>query len=101
MRYYQAYLRERSGLTGAGDGRARDTGENATMTLKPLGRTGVQVSARCFSTMSFGGDGDEPAAAAMYRACRDTSRRQVSRAVEASLARLGTDRLGEQRPKTA
>lgn len=113
------------------------------MKLKPLGRTGVQVSELCFGTMSFGGEADEAASAAMYRACRDAginffdcadqynkgeaerilgrlvaghrdevviatkcfnpsgpdpnargaSRRHVSRAVEASLARLGTDRV--------
>jgi len=113
------------------------------MKLKPLGRTGVQVSELCFGTMSFGGEADEAAAAAMYRACRDaginffdcadqynkgeaerilgrliaghrdevvittkchnptgpdpnargSSRRHVSRAIEASLARLGTDRV--------
>lgn len=113
------------------------------MKTKPLGRTGVQVSELCFGTMSFGGDADEPASAAMYAACRDAgvnffdtadeynkgrseeilgrlvkghrenvvlatkchnavsedvnargaSRRHVSRAVEASLRRLQTDRI--------
>jgi aryl-alcohol dehydrogenase-like predicted oxidoreductase len=113
------------------------------MKTKPLGRTGVQVSELCFGTMSFGGDADEAASAAMYAACRDaginffdsadeynkgrseeilgrlvkghrenvvlatkchnavsedvnargTSRRHVSRAVEASLRRLQTDRV--------
>ena len=113
------------------------------MKTKPLGRTGVQVSELCFGTMSFGGDADEQAARAMYRACREaginffdsadqynkgrseeilgglargeredlviatkcfnptgsdvnargSSRRHVSRAVEASLKRLGTDRV--------
>jgi aryl-alcohol dehydrogenase-like predicted oxidoreductase len=103
----------------------------------------VQVSELCFGTMSFGGDADEAASAAMYAACRDaginffdsadeynkgrseeilgrlvkghrenvvlatkchnavsedvnargTSRRHVSRAVEASLRRLQTDRV--------
>ncbi|HEY5019693.1 MAG TPA: aldo/keto reductase, partial [Steroidobacteraceae bacterium] len=37
----------------------------------PLGRTGVQVSQLCFGTMSFGGDADQSASAAMYKACRD------------------------------
>jgi aryl-alcohol dehydrogenase-like predicted oxidoreductase len=110
---------------------------------RTLGRTGVQVSQLCFGTMSFGGDADERASSAMYRACRDAginffdtadqynkgrseeilgelargerqdlviatkcfnptgsdvnargaSRRHVSRAVEASLKRLGTDRV--------
>jgi aryl-alcohol dehydrogenase-like predicted oxidoreductase len=41
------------------------------MKFGPLGRTGVQVSQLCFGTMSFGGDADESASAAMYRACRD------------------------------
>ena len=113
------------------------------MKYRPLGRTGVQVSELCFGTMSFGGDADEAASAAMYAACRDAginffdtadtysggeserilgrltkahrddlviatkcyspqgpdvnargaSRRHVTRAVEASLARLGTDRV--------
>jgi len=113
------------------------------MKYKPLGRSGVQVSELCFGTMSFGGDADEPASGAMYKACRDaginffdsadqynkgkaeeilgrlmkghrddlvittkcfnpsgedinargTSRRHVSRAVEASLKRLQTDRI--------
>jgi aryl-alcohol dehydrogenase-like predicted oxidoreductase len=110
---------------------------------KPLGRTGLQVSELCFGTMSFGGDADEAASAAMYKATRDaginfydsadqynkgrseeilgrlmkghredlvittkcynavtedvnargTSRRHVTRAVEASLKRLQTDRV--------
>jgi aryl-alcohol dehydrogenase-like predicted oxidoreductase len=113
------------------------------MKYRVLGRTGVQVSQLCFGTMSFGGDADERASAAMYRACRDaginffdsadqynkgrseeilgelargerdklviatkcfnptsddvnargSSRRHVSRAVEASLKRLATDRV--------
>ena len=113
------------------------------MKFKPLGRTGVQVSRLCFGTMSFGGDADERASGAMYRAVRDaginffdtadqyskgrseeilgalmrgerdslvvatkcfnptgddvnargSSRRHVTRAVEASLKRLGTDRV--------
>jgi aryl-alcohol dehydrogenase-like predicted oxidoreductase len=41
------------------------------MNFKPLGRTGVKVSSLCMGTMSFGGDADPQAAAAMYAACRD------------------------------
>jgi aryl-alcohol dehydrogenase-like predicted oxidoreductase len=41
------------------------------MEYRVLGHTGVQVSRLCFGTMSFGGDADETASAAMYRACRD------------------------------
>ena len=41
------------------------------MKTKLLGRTGISVSELCFGTMSFGGDADEPTAAAMYKACRD------------------------------
>ncbi len=113
------------------------------MNYRVLGRTGVQVSRLCFGTMSFGGDADAAAAAAMYRACREAginffdtannynegrseeilgslmrgeredlvvatkcftpvgkdlnarggSRRHVTRAVEASLRRLQTDRV--------
>jgi aryl-alcohol dehydrogenase-like predicted oxidoreductase len=108
-----------------------------------LGRSGVQVSRLCFGAMSFGGDADAAASAAMYRACREAginffdtannynegrseqilgelmrgeredlvvatkcftpvgkdrnarggSRRHVTRAVEASLKRLQTDRV--------
>jgi aryl-alcohol dehydrogenase-like predicted oxidoreductase len=113
------------------------------MKFKLLGRTGVKVSELCYGTMSFGGDADEAASGAMYKACRDaginffdsadqyskgkseeilgrlmkgqredlvittkcfnptgedvnargTSRRHVTRAVEASLKRLQTDRI--------
>jgi aryl-alcohol dehydrogenase-like predicted oxidoreductase len=113
------------------------------MNYRVLGRTGVQVSQLCFGTMSFGGDADPAASAAMYRACREAginffdsannynegrseeilgqlmrgeredlvvatkcftpvgkdlnarggSRRHVTRAVEASLKRLQTDRV--------
>jgi aryl-alcohol dehydrogenase-like predicted oxidoreductase len=113
------------------------------MEYRVLGRTGVQVSQLCFGTMSFGGDADEAASAAMFRAVRDAginffdcadqynngraeeilgrlargerddlviatkcfnpvrpdrnarggSRRHVTRAVEASLKRLQTDRV--------
>ena len=41
------------------------------MKFKPLGRTGLQVSQLCLGTMSFGGDADAAAAAAMYKAARD------------------------------
>src|SRR5688572_10729839 len=41
------------------------------MKYKALGRTGVQVSQLCFGTMSFGGDADEAASAAMFKATRD------------------------------
>ena len=41
------------------------------MEYRVLGRTGVRVSRLCFGTMSFGGDADPAASAAMYRACRD------------------------------
>ena len=50
----------------------RQTNDRITMKFRILGRTGVQVSPLCFGTMSFGGDADEKASAAMYRACRDT-----------------------------
>jgi aryl-alcohol dehydrogenase-like predicted oxidoreductase len=113
------------------------------MQYRTLGRTGVQVSRLCLGTMSFGGDADEAASAAMYRRARDAginfvdtadvygrgraeeilgsliagerdeliiaskvhfpmgagvnerglSRRHIQLAVEASLRRLGTDRL--------
>src|SRR5687768_12281665 len=41
------------------------------MKTKLLGRTGVSVSQLCFGTMSFGGDADEAASAAMFKATRD------------------------------
>lgn len=41
------------------------------MDYKILGRTGVKVSRLCFGTMSFGGDADEVASAAMFKRCRD------------------------------
>jgi aryl-alcohol dehydrogenase-like predicted oxidoreductase len=41
------------------------------MKFRLLGRTGVQVSQLCFGAMSFGGEADESAAAAMYKAGRD------------------------------
>ena len=41
------------------------------MEYKSLGNTGVQVSALCFGTMSFGGDADESESALMFGACRD------------------------------
>jgi len=42
-----------------------------SMKFRPLGGTGVQVSQLCFGTMSFGGDADAAASAAMYKAGRD------------------------------
>ena len=36
-----------------------------------LGRTGVEVSALCYGTMSFGGDADEAESVRIYAACRD------------------------------
>ena len=41
------------------------------MKFRPLGRTGVQVSQLCGGTMAYGGDADESASAAMYKACRE------------------------------
>jgi aryl-alcohol dehydrogenase-like predicted oxidoreductase len=41
------------------------------MKFRSLGRTGLQVSQLCLGTMSFGGDADAAAAAAMYKAARD------------------------------
>tara|TARA_R110002126_G_scaffold201238_2_gene348816 strand:+ start:114800 stop:115777 length:978 start_codon:yes stop_codon:yes gene_type:complete len=41
------------------------------MDYKFLGRTGVKVSELCFGTMSFGGDADINAAAALFKTCRD------------------------------
>jgi len=41
------------------------------MKYRSLGRTGVQVSQLCYGTMSFGGDADEAASAAMFKATRD------------------------------
>ncbi len=116
---------------------------DGAMKFTALGGTGVQVSRLCMGTMSFGGDADEAASAAMYKAARNAginffdtadqyssgrseellgalmrgereslviaskcynptgedlnarggSRRHVSRACEASLRRLGTDRV--------
>ena len=113
------------------------------MKFRLLGRTGVRVSQLCAGTMAYGGDADESASAAMYKACRDAginfydtanqysggrsetilggliqghreelvlatkcfnptgadinarglSRRHITRAVEESLKRLGTDRV--------
>jgi len=113
------------------------------MEYRPLGKTGVQVSSLCFGAMSFGGEADEAASAAMFQRCREVginffdcadvynqgraeqilgrliapcrdeivltskvagktgpdinagglSRRHIQLAVEASLRRLGTDRL--------
>ncbi len=113
------------------------------MDYRILGRTGLRVSPLCFGTMSFGGDADESASAALYKAVRErginfldcadayqkgraeqilgrlmaherdqlivttkchgamgddinmrgASRRHIRSAVEASLRRLGTDRV--------
>lgn len=41
------------------------------MEYRSLGKTGVQVSALCFGTMSFGGDADEETSAAMFHRCRE------------------------------
>ena len=41
------------------------------MTYKFLGKTGVKVSAIAYGTMSFGGDADEAASKALFKACRD------------------------------
>lgn len=41
------------------------------MRRRLLGRTGVEVSALCFGTMSFGGDADEAESARLYAAARD------------------------------
>lgn len=41
------------------------------MEYRFLGQTGVKVSALCFGTMSFGGDADEEASAAMFHRCRE------------------------------
>jgi aryl-alcohol dehydrogenase-like predicted oxidoreductase len=41
------------------------------MQYRTLGRTGVQVSSLCLGTMSFGGDADEEASAAMFGRARD------------------------------
>lgn len=41
------------------------------MQHRPLGHTGVYVSALCFGTMSFGGDADPATAKALYVRCRE------------------------------
>jgi aryl-alcohol dehydrogenase-like predicted oxidoreductase len=41
------------------------------MEYRLLGGTGVRVSALCFGTMTFGGDADEAASAALFKRCRD------------------------------
>jgi aryl-alcohol dehydrogenase-like predicted oxidoreductase len=41
------------------------------MQFTRLGSTGLEVSRLCFGTMSFGGDADEAASAALYARCRD------------------------------
>ena len=69
------------------------------MEYRVLGRTGVQVSRLCFGTMSFGGDADETASAAMYRACRHRGVNFFDTADQYSKGRTpppATDRLEEQ-----
>jgi aryl-alcohol dehydrogenase-like predicted oxidoreductase len=70
------------------------------MTYKFLGKTGVKVSAVAYGTMSFGGDADEAGSKALFEACRaagvnamGASRRHILLSAEASLKRLGTDRI--------
>lgn len=41
------------------------------MEYRSFGRTGIQISALCFGTMSFGEIADEDTSAAMFRRCRD------------------------------
>lgn len=41
------------------------------MKRRPLGRTGITVSALAFGTMTFGGEADEAEAARLYAACRE------------------------------
>jgi aryl-alcohol dehydrogenase-like predicted oxidoreductase len=41
------------------------------MEYRSLGRTGIQVSALCFGTMSFGEIADKETSAAMFKRCRD------------------------------
>jgi len=41
------------------------------MEYRTLGRTGVKVSRLCFGAMSFGGDADEAASAALFKRCRE------------------------------
>lgn len=41
------------------------------MQYKPLGKTGVRVSALCMGTMMFGKEEDRTASAALYKRCRD------------------------------
>ena len=41
------------------------------MEFRTLGRTGIQVSALCFGTMSFGREADESTSARMFRRCRE------------------------------
>lgn len=41
------------------------------MRYRVLGRTGVHISALAFGTMPFGGDVDEPTAAALFGRCRE------------------------------
>lgn len=41
------------------------------MDYRTLGNTGVQVSALCYGTMSFGGEADEATSEQLYRRCRE------------------------------
>ena len=41
------------------------------MQYRTLGSTGVQVSALCYGTMSFGGDADEATSGQLFARCRD------------------------------
>ncbi len=41
------------------------------MNYRLLGRTGVKVSSLCMGTISFGGEADEEASAAMFHLCRE------------------------------
>jgi len=41
------------------------------MEYRVLGRTGIEVSALCFGTMTFGREADEPTSAALYRRARE------------------------------
>jgi aryl-alcohol dehydrogenase-like predicted oxidoreductase len=68
------------------------------MEHRQLGRTGVKVSGLCFGTMTFGGDADERASAALFARCReagvnffDTADAYTSGRSEEILGRLMAD----------
>src|SRR5438046_1945568 len=75
--------------------------------MRPLGRTGVQVSSLCLGAMNFGGPADDDASEKMLLTALDAginfvdtagvdrgaSRRHIVRSCEASLRRLRTDRI--------